>query len=75
MADVHLKTGGYAIAAKNNKSSFWWPARAADNAYFDVSISPVVDSLTAVITPLIEVKRERALFTTIPIRLSTKPYF
>jgi hypothetical protein len=63
MAEVHLMTGGYVIAANDQQVfSFWWPASAAANAYFDVSISPEVDSPTAVATPLIEVKRERTFF-------------
>ena len=63
MAEVHLMTGGYEIAANDERLfSFWWPASAPANAYFDVSITPERDSPSAVATPLIEVKRERTLF-------------
>jgi hypothetical protein len=64
MADVYLKTGGYTIPAKSTEVfTFWWPADSdLDKAYFDVSITPEVYSINAVITPLIEVKRERTLF-------------
>jgi hypothetical protein len=65
MADVHHLTGEYTIPAKSTEVfSFWWPPHVDaphDKAYFDVSITPEVDDINAVIT-LIEVKRERTLF-------------
>jgi hypothetical protein len=65
MADVHHLTGEYTIPAKSTEVfSFWWPPDVDaphDKAYFDVSITPEVDDINAVIT-LIEVKRERTLF-------------
>jgi hypothetical protein len=65
MADVSLRVGSYTIPKKGPEGtkvfSFWWPAPAPDKAYFDVSISPMVDGLNA-IKPLIEVKRERIFF-------------
>jgi len=67
-ADVYLATGEYTIPAKSTEVfTFWWPidehhAHPRDIAYFDVSITPEVHSIDTVITPLIEVKRERFLF-------------
>jgi hypothetical protein len=64
MADVYRSTGDYTIPAKSTELfTFWWPADSGlDKAYFDVSTTPRFDSIHSVITPLIEVKRERTLF-------------
>ena len=68
MANVHHITGSYTIPAKSTEVfTFWWPSpylhfTNAKAVYFDVSINPEFDSEHAVITPLVEVKRERTFF-------------
>ena len=68
MANVSRLTGEYTIPAQSTQVfTFWWPVdrddpHAFDKAYFDVSIAPEFDFIHAVITPLVEVKRERTLF-------------
>jgi hypothetical protein len=77
MADVQRRTGEYTIPAKSTKLfTFWWPVdknhpHDLDNAYFDVSIAPELDNENAVITPLVEVKRERTFFFDEPWRSFT----
>jgi hypothetical protein len=62
MADVKRQTGEYTIGAKSTELfTFWWSGDG-DKAYFDVSITPKFDFVHTVITPLIEVQRERTLF-------------
>jgi hypothetical protein len=65
---LHI-TGTYTIPAKSTEVfTFWWPIanqqeqKTYEKAYFDVSIAPEFDGINAVITPLVEVKRERTLF-------------
>ena len=60
-------TGGYTISAKSTEVfSFWsdivdpYHPHTYDKAYFNVSITPEFDGKNAIITPLIEVKRERS---------------
>jgi hypothetical protein len=60
-------TGGYTIPAISTQVFTFWSriinppgTRAYDNQYFNVSIAPKFDGENTVITPLVEVKRERA---------------
>jgi hypothetical protein len=59
--------GGYTIPAKSTQVFSFWSivintqsAHAYDNQYFNVSIAPEFDDENTVITPLVEVKRERS---------------
>jgi len=68
MPKTQLKEGSYTISAKSTEVfTFWWPWSGImihkDKAsYFDVSIEPDFDGEHQVITPLVEVKRERTFF-------------
>jgi hypothetical protein len=57
MADVKVKTGGYAIPALTSQEfTFWWGADYLPAGYFDVSIEPNAEGLDLI--PLIEERRE-----------------
>jgi hypothetical protein len=57
MADVRVKTGGYAIGAlKTQEFTFWWGADYLPAGYFDVSIEPNAEGLDMI--PLIEERRQ-----------------
>jgi len=68
MADaavVEYKAGGYKIlAGKTQSFTFWWGDGAEESEYFNVSIAP--DPRIANLIPLIEEKREIALFEGTP---------
>jgi hypothetical protein len=64
---IYRWTGGYTIPAKSTQVFTFWSiiinppgTRAYDKAYFNVSIAPEFDGENTVITPLVEVKRERS---------------
>jgi hypothetical protein len=62
MADVHVISGEYTIAAQATQVfTFWWPGQATPpvKSYFDVSINAELPRPNQEITPLVEVKRER----------------
>lgn len=57
MANIDYKDGGYSIPALSSQQfTFWWGRDSkAPNEYFNVSISPTLDSANL---PLVEEKRE-----------------
>jgi hypothetical protein len=68
MADavvVEYKSGEYKInPGVPAVFTFWWGDGAEENEYFDVSIAP--DPNFANLTPLVEVKREIAIYEGMP---------
>jgi len=66
-SEIYRWTGGYTIPAKSTQVFTFWSiilplpqSRAHDKAYFNVSIAPEFDGKNTVITPLVEVKRQRS---------------
>jgi hypothetical protein len=64
-AVIEYKAGGYTIQPGPNQSfTFWWGDGAEQSEYFNVSIAP--DPKIANLVPLIEEKREIALYEGTP---------